>query len=369
MVRDLAQEIVRVEKAYAPIALGIVDLALRGERAEASLKIITECRPLQAQMIKVTDNYAEVTRERSIQFIAEAEDRYWTQRNRLMAACLLAVGLAFAVTLLITRDLTRALGGEPAELCEVVSHAANGDLTTRLQVRNGDTTSVLAAVDRMQLGLIRIVSTVRQGAENLATASAQIESGNRDLSARTESQASALEETASSMEQLSASVVQNADNAREANQLAQNAAVEAARTGEQGRGFAVVASEVRSLAGRSAEAANKIKGLISASVERVGQGTVLVDQARTTMNDVVASIKRVTDLVGKISLASNEQASGVAQAGEAVTQMDQATQNNAALVEEMAAAASSLKSQATELVQTVSAFNIGQSTGSRLMLA
>ena len=241
----------------------------------------------------------------------------------------------------------------------------------------------------------------------MATASAEIASGNNELSSRTESQASALEQTAASMEQLSATVKQNADSAAQANQLAMsastvaikggevvgqvvdtmkginassrkisdiisvidgiafqtnilalNAAVEAARAGEQGRGFAVVASEVRSLAGRSAEAAKEIKILINASVERVEHGTTLVDQAGATMTEVVSSIRRATDLMGEISAASNEQSLGVSQVGEAVTQMDQVTQQNAALVEEMAAAANGLKSQAQDLVQVVALFKL-----------
>jgi methyl-accepting chemotaxis protein len=239
-------------------------------------------------------------------------------------------------------------------------------------------------------------------------ASAEIAQGNNDLSRRTEEQASALEETAASMEQLSATVKQNADNAKQANQLAMgastvavkggevvsqvvttmkgindsskkiadiisvidgiafqtnilalNAAVEAARAGEQGRGFAVVASEVRSLAGRSADAAKEIKGLITASVERVEQGTALVDEAGATMTEVVTSIRRVTDIMGEISAASSEQSAGVAQVGEAITLMDQATQQNAALVEESAAAAESLKQQAQQLVQAVQVFELG----------
>jgi methyl-accepting chemotaxis protein len=254
------------------------------------------------------------------------------------------------------------------------------------------------------------VSNVRIGSEGVATASAEIAQGNNDLSARTEQQASSLEETAASMEELSATVKQNADSARQANQLAAqastvavqggdvvgqvvetmkgindssrkisdiisvidgiafqtnilalNAAVEAARAGEQGRGFAVVASEVRSLAGRSAEAAKEIKNLINASVERVEQGTVLVDKAGVTMAEVVSAIRRVTDLMGEISAASNEQSAGVSQVGEAVISMDQVTQQNAALVEEMAAAASSLKSQANDLVQIVAVFDLGSS--------
>jgi methyl-accepting chemotaxis protein len=248
----------------------------------------------------------------------------------------------------------------------------------------------------------------------VATASAEIAQGNNDLSARTESQASALEQTSAAMEQLGATVVQNADSAAQANQLARNAssvavqggqvvgqvvetmkgindssrkiadiisvidgiafqtnilalnaAVEAARAGEQGRGFAVVASEVRSLAGRSAEAAKEIKGLIIDSVRRVEQGSALVDRAGVTMTEVVNAIKRVTDLVGEISSASKEQSIGVAQVGEAITQMDQATQQNAALVEEMAAAASSLKSQASDLVGTVELFKLPAGRESR----
>jgi methyl-accepting chemotaxis protein len=250
---------------------------------------------------------------------------------------------------------------------------------------------------------------VRQGAESVAAASGQIASGNSDLSARTAGQTAALEQTASSMAQLGAMVNQNADSARQANQLAQNAsavavqggevvsqvvhtmkgindasrkiadiisvidgiafqtnilalnaAVEAARAGEQGRGFAVVATEVRSLAGRSAEAAREIKTLINASVERVEQGTALVDRAGQTMTDVVTSIRRVTDIMGEISAASSEQASGVALVGEAIRSMDDATQQNAALVEEMAAAASGLNAQAQELVATVTVFKLSQ---------
>jgi methyl-accepting chemotaxis protein len=255
------------------------------------------------------------------------------------------------------------------------------------------------------------VHTVRQGAEGVASASSEIAQGNNDLSARTEQQASALQQTASSMEELSAQVQHNAESAQQANQLAAsasgvavqggevmdrvvqtmkaingasqrisdiigtidgiafqtnilalNAAVEAARAGEQGRGFAVVASEVRSLAGRSADAAREIKRLISDSVERVELGTTLVDEAGATMSQVVSSIRRVTDIVGEISSASREQAAGVSQVGLAVTQMDTATQQNAALVEQMAAAAGSLKSQASDLVGTVSLFVLAPST-------
>jgi methyl-accepting chemotaxis protein len=300
---------------------------------------------------------------------------------------------------------------QPLDLAvEVADQVAHGKLNNTIDVSGKDeVAALLISLLEMQTNLARLVGDVRQGSEGVATASAEIAEGNNDLSERTEQQASALEETASSMEELSSTVKQNADNSRQANQLAQsasevaikggevvgqvvetmkginessrkiadiisvidgiafqtnilalNAAVEAARAGEQGRGFAVVASEVRSLAGRSAEAAKEIKFLINASVERVGQGTVLVDQAGVTISEVVRSITRVTDIMGEISSASNEQALGVAQVNDAVIQMEQSTQQNAALVEEMAAGASSLKSQAQELVALVAEFDIGQ---------
>jgi aerotaxis receptor len=266
---------------------------------------------------------------------------------------------------------------------------------------------ILRAVNQIGLSQRALVNDVSDRAAVVNTGSAEIAAGNNDLSARTEQQASALEQTAASMEELTATVKQNADNARQGNQLALsassvavkggdvvgqvvetmkgindssrkiadiigvidgiafqtnilalNAAVEAARAGEQGRGFAVVASEVRSLAGRSADAAKEIKGLISSSVERVEQGTQLVDQAGATMGEVVTSIRRVTDIMAEISAASNEQSAGVAQMGEAIMQMDQATQQNAALVEQSAAASSSLQQQANALVHVVAAFQV-----------
>ena len=328
-------------------------------------------------------------------------------RAAMISLGLLALAVAGGIGFFITRSLLKELGGEPKDAAEMARAAAQGDFTRSVALKPGDTHSLLASLSAMQTSLTSVVSTVRHGSEGVATASAEIAQGNNDLSARTEQQASALEQTAASMEELGSTVKQNADSARQANQLAQNAstvavkggevvgqvvetmkgindssrkiadiisvidgivfqtnilalnaAVEAARAGEQGRGFAVVASEVRSLAGRSAEAAKEIKTLINASVERVEHGTTLVDQAGVTMAEVVGSIRRVTDIMGEISAASSEQASGVAQVGEAVVQMDQATQQNAALVEEMAAAASSLKGQAQELVQAVAFFKV-----------
>ena len=327
----------------------------------------------------------------------------WSVVFLLCVTVVLAAIMAVLIIRLITKPIEFAVGA--------AKEFAGGNLTHALHPRGSDEPAqLLHALESMRLALAKVVTNVRQGSEGVATASSEIAQGNHDLSSRTEQQASALEQTAASMEELGSTVRQNADNARQANQLAMsaskvaikggevvaevvetmkgindssrkisdiisvidgiafqtnilalNAAVEAARAGEQGRGFAVVASEVRSLAGRSAEAAKEIKGLIGASVERVERGTTLVDQAGVTMTEVVSSIKRVTDIVGEISAASDEQALGVSQVGEAVTHMDKATQQNAALVEEMAAAASGLKSQAQDLVHVVAAFRLNES--------
>ena len=327
-----------------------------------------------------------------------------------LVVMLLTCGAGIVAGIWLSRGIVRQLGGEPQTATELAHLVAQGDLSVKLNVRHGDTTSLMARLKEMQTSLATLVGGVRLNAESVATASEQIAQGNLDLSQRTEEQASALQETAASIEQLNTTVKQNADNAKQANQLALgastvaikggkvvgqvvdtmkgindsskkiadiisvidgiafqtnilalNAAVEAARAGEQGRGFAVVASEVRSLAGRSADAAKEIKSLITASVERVEQGTALVDQAGATMTEVVSSIKRVTDIMGEISAASTEQSTGVAQVGAAVSQMDQATQQNAALVEESAAAAESLKVQAQQLVSAVAVFKLSHS--------
>ena len=315
----------------------------------------------------------------------------------------LAIGVGLATV--ITRNMLRQLGGEPRTAVNIARAVAEGDLTTAIHLKRGDTDSLLAWLQAMQEGLSKAVTDVRRSSDYVSHASGEIASGNQDLSSRTEQQASELQETAATMEQLGTTVRNNADNARQASDLAQrassvavqggevvgsvvqtmkginessrkigdiigvidaiafqtnilalNAAVEAARAGEQGRGFAVVAGEVRNLAQRSAEAAKEIKTLIGASVERVEQGSALVDQAGTTMQEVVASIRRVSEIVGEISAASSEQSAGVAQVGQAITRMDQGTQQNAALVEQSAAAADSLKQQALQLVESVAVF-------------
>ncbi|WP_428000232.1 methyl-accepting chemotaxis protein [Acidovorax sp.] len=331
------------------------------------------------------------------------------QNTQLFVALAIGMGLLSALGFgyLVARSIIRQLGTEPGTAAHLATSVAQGDLTVAIALKDGDTTSLMAQLKRMQDSLVAMVSSVHQSSENVASASEKIAQGNTDLSSRTEEQASALEETAASMEQLNSAVRQNAESARRANELALsastvalqggavvaevvhtmksinessvqiadivgvidsiafqtnilalNAAVEAARAGEQGRGFAVVATEVRNLAGRAASAAREIKGLIGASVERVEAGTALVDRAGQTMGEVVNSIRRVTDIMGEISAASGEQSMGVDQINEAVTQMDQTTQQNAALVEEMAAAASSLSYQAHGLVETVAQFKL-----------
>ena len=331
----------------------------------------------------------------------KAQQATWLSIGLMVVVCAAAVlaGIAFS------RSITRPI----AEAVAVAKAVADGDLSVKVNARGKDEVAeLLHALASMQSNLSPVVAEVRHNADSVASASAQIAQGNQDLSERTEEQASALQETAASMEQLGTTVRQNAENAGQANRLAQsastvalrggdvvgqvvdtmkgindssqriadiigvidgiafqtnilalNAAVEAARAGEQGRGFAVVASEVRSLAVRSAAAAKEIKTLIDASVARVGQGTALVDEAGSTMAEIVSSIQRVTDIMGEISAASSQQSSGGSQVGDAVSQMDQTTQQNAALVEESAAAAASLQGQSRQLVQAVAVFRLG----------
>jgi methyl-accepting chemotaxis protein len=314
---------------------------------------------------------------------------------------------SIAVSMLLMRDVRSQLGGDPGYAAQIARRIASGDLSVDVVTRPDDRQSLLFSMKEMRASLADIVGQVRTGANSIACATTQIATGNLDLSARTEQQASSLEETASSMEEMTSTVKQNADNAMQANQLALaaaqvaeqggavvaqvvdtmasinassrkvaeiigvidgiafqtnilalNAAVEAARAGEQGRGFAVVATEVRNLAQRAAGAAKEIKALIGDSVDQVDAGTKLVEQAGTTMHAVLESIKRVTDTMTEISAASSEQTSGIEQINQAVTQMDMVTQQNAALVEEAAAAARALQEQADKLAQVVGVFKL-----------
>ncbi len=331
---------------------------------------------------------------------------------------LLAVMAGLVAAFTITRRLSNQLGGEPDYAAGIAARIAAGDLTTDIETRAGDHSSLLAVMKKMRESLAGIVEQVRIGTETIATESIEIANGNQDLSARTEMQASSLQETASSMEELTSTVKHNADNATQASQLAEsasevavrggkvvsevigrmgsikdssrkivdiisvidgiafqtnilalNAAVEAARAGEQGRGFAVVASEVRNLAQRSAGAAKEIKGLIGNSVEQVEMGSTLVDQAGSTMNELVESVRRVADIMGEITAASQEQSSGIEQVNRAILSMDGVTQQNAALVEEAAAAAESLQNQASTLSELMAFFKVESNRAGQLPTA
>src|SRR5450830_297021 len=357
------------------------------------------------KQINVTMNQLmQLQQDEGKELYAQAQGRY----HALLTLTIAAIVLGLSVAAIMGIWLVRAISGPLNEAVKVAQGVANGDLTQSIHVHSGDEAGqLMAALQTMNTRLQQIVGEVRMGTDLIATASSEIASGNLDLSARTEHQAGSLEETASAMEELTSTVKQNADNARQANQLATsasevavqggqvvsqvvatmnnindsskkivdiisvidgiafqtnilalNAAVEAARAGEQGRGFAVVASEVRSLAQRSAAAAKEIKMLIDDSVDKVGQGSKLVAQAGVTMDEVVASVRRVTDVMGEITAASQEQSSGIEEVNRAITQMDEATQQNAALVEQAAAAAQSLQEQAGRLSQAVSVFKI-----------
>ncbi|MDI4632222.1 MCP four helix bundle domain-containing protein [Pelomonas sp. V22] len=382
--------------AAAAVRAGNVDEGRKIQGGEARQAYLAASKLLQ-DLVDLNAKGAEASADHS-------ETAFKSAQLWLIVVSALAATAAIAMAITLVRAITAPL----ARAVQVADQVADGDLSQRIAFEGSDETArLLAALQRMQQALAGTVGTVRQGAESVAAASAQIAQGNVDLSARTEEQASSLEQTSATMEQLSATVRQNADSAQQANQLAQsasqvardggavvgevvstmrgiedsskriadiigtidgiafqtnilalNAAVEAARAGEQGRGFAVVAGEVRTLAQRSAEAAKEIKTLIGDSVERVQTGTQLVDRAGKTMGDIVSSVQRVADIVGEISSASSEQSSGIAQIGEAVTQLDHATQQNAALVEESTAASESLKAQAARLLESVASFRL-----------
>jgi len=400
-------DLIQTRERYVASFRKVDEEVTGGLREDALRRAKSEMSPLLEQLlaeVKAMDALIQRVTEQSAEDVRSSVD----MATNLMAgigigALVLGIALAGVLARSVTHPVARAV--------DVARQVADGNLTISATSESKDEVGdLLRAMTEMSTRLANVVSTVRSNAESVATASSQIAQGNQDLSQRTEEQASALQQTAASMEQLGSTVQHTADNASQANQLAQgatavamrggevvgevvrtmegihassrriadiigtidgiafqtnilalNAAVEAARAGDQGRGFAVVAGEVRTLAQRSAEAAREIKSLITSSVEQVEQGSLLVNQAGGTMNEVVESIQRVRDIVAEISSASLEQSSGVAQIGQAVSQMDQVTQQNAALVEESAAAAESLKQQAAHLVDAVAVFQLTKS--------
>ena len=400
-----------IDDSRAPYNAGLakaIELALANKDAEATTVLFQDVRPMQSAYFKALDAASDLQRELASQLGKQARAEASTAALLLALFSLGAAGIGGLTAWAISRGLSRQLGGEPRDVVHIANAISEGDLGRQFQTRGGDTTSIVAAMRRMNDNLARIVGQVRNSSDSIATGSAQIATGNADLSQRTEEQASNLQQTAASMEELSSTVKTNADTTRQANVLAAqasaaavkggqtvgtvvatmqdiatsskkiadiigvidgiafqtnilalNAAVEAARAGEQGRGFAVVASEVRSLAGRSADAAKEIKALIGASVEKVEVGARQVNEAGASMDEIVTQVQRVTQLISEISNATTEQTLGISQVGDAVTQLDQVTQQNAALVEESAAAAESLRHQAAQLAETVSVFKIG----------
>jgi methyl-accepting chemotaxis protein len=407
--KSLLGQIKQYEGIAMPAIAKASELYLANNAVDATRVMIKEIRPAQKKWMEALDQLAKLEDSQNAQSQIDAQAAFVSARNFMLGLLALAVAIGVAAAVVITRGLLKQLGGEPDYTARIAASIADGDLSIGIDTAASDRDSLLVEMKEMRDSLVGIVSQVRRGTETIGTASREIAAGNIDLSSRTELQASSLEKTASAMERLTSTVKQNADNAREANQLAAtasdvatkggdvvsqvvdtmgsinasankivdiigvidgiafqtnilalNAAVEAARAGEQGRGFAVVASEVRNLAQRSAAAAKEIKGLISDSVEKVERGSKLVGQAGVTMDEVVASVKRVTDIMGEIASASAEQSAGIEQANQSIIEMDSMTQQNAALVEEAAAAAQSLQDQAAELARVVSIFKLAE---------
>ncbi len=398
------KELVEIRQRFTAAKTSFITLTQNNEKDKATALLLNDVSP--AQMAYFNSLQKLIDYQSALMTAAGnvSEEQAGTTRMYVLSLSVLALIISIVLGLLTSRSITRPL----TEAVVIARRVANGDLTSTIVINSTDETGqMLQSLKDMNQSLVNIVNEVRSGTDTIATASGQIAAGNQDLSSRTEQQASSLEETASSMEELTSTVKQNADNARQANSLAMaasnvaskggavvqevistmesinassrkivdiigvidgiafqtnilalNAAVEAARAGEQGRGFAVVATEVRNLAQRSAAAAKEIKTLIGDSVDKVDAGARLVNNAGETMQEIVESVRRVTDIMGEITAASQEQTSGIEQINQAIAQMDQATQQNAALVEEAAAASEALQGQARNLADVASVFRL-----------
>jgi methyl-accepting chemotaxis protein len=407
--REALAAIKENERHAQPLIAQVIAMRLGGDVDGAHTVLAQQAAPAFVAWLAGVNRLIDLEEQLNKDSAAEARALTGSFFAWMLALCAFAVAAGALAAWYISRSLLRQLGGQPGYAAYIAGRIAAGELGVRIRTAPGDRSSLLFAMQGMRDSLVDIVSQVRAGTLTIANASTEIAAGNHDLAQRTERQARTLMDTAASMEELTGTVRQNADNARQANVLAEsasqvavrggavvaqvvetmasinesskqvvdiigvidtiafqtnilalNAAVEAARAGEQGRGFAVVATEVRNLAQRSAAAAKEIKALIGSSVERVDAGARLVDAAGSTMDEIVGSVKRVTDIMAEISAASAEQSAGIGQVNLAIGRMDEATRQNATLVEQAEAAADSLQDEAAALAQLVSVFKMAQ---------